>query len=76
MPSTVTARWSATPKVAVSGEHDCFLPPARLAPAVRDRLDIELTVLRGLGHLSVHDDSTCLAGAIAAALPATGNQPP
>lgn len=64
LPAAVTARWHTTPRLAVSGERDTFLPPSRLAPAVRDHLGIELTVLPGLGHLSVAEDPATLATVI------------
>jgi pimeloyl-ACP methyl ester carboxylesterase len=37
--------------VAISGDADVFLPPRRLAPAVRKTLGIELITVAGGGHL-------------------------
>jgi pimeloyl-ACP methyl ester carboxylesterase len=34
------------------GEHDRFLPPRRLAPAVRRTMDLGLRVFPGMGHLT------------------------
>ncbi len=55
--------------MALAGEHDTFLPPARLGPAVRHRLGVDLTLLPGLGHLSVDEDPLRVAAAIIAVLP-------
>jgi pimeloyl-ACP methyl ester carboxylesterase len=68
LPSAVTVRWRTVCRRAVSGEYDCFLPPHRVGPAVRDRLDMELTTLPRLGHLSVDDDPAGLAAVITTAL--------
>jgi pimeloyl-ACP methyl ester carboxylesterase len=35
----------------VTGEYDVFLPPARLAPAVRDVFGQDVVEIRGAGHL-------------------------
>ncbi len=69
LPAAVTARWRTIPRVALAGEHDTFLPPARLGPAVRHRLGVDLTPLPGLGHLSVDEDPLRVAAAIIAVLP-------
>jgi len=65
-PAPITARWHSTPRVVMSGEHDCFLPPPRLGPAARTRLGIDLTVLAGLGHLTVAEDPPLVAAGILA----------
>ena len=39
------------PTTAVSGEHDVFLPPERLRPALQQALGVELLVVPGGGHL-------------------------
>lgn len=54
-------RWHQTPRVVVSGERDCFLPPGSLGRAVEDRLGVRLGVLPGLGHLSVADDPSSVS---------------
>lgn len=43
------------PCVVASGDHDVFLPPHRLAAAVRARLGVELEVIKDCGHLAPHD---------------------
>lgn len=73
LPPAVTARWRTTPRVAVSGEHDRFLPTSRLGPAVRDRLHVELAVLPGLGHLSVDESPAGVLDAIRHVLPTSGS---
>jgi pimeloyl-ACP methyl ester carboxylesterase len=62
------ARWRRTPRVVLSGERDCFLPPQTLGRAVQERLGVQLGVLRGLGHLSVVDDPTGVSALLATAL--------
>lgn len=49
-------RCRSTPCVVATGSHDIFLPPDRLAPAVRDLLGTELRLLEGCGHLALDDD--------------------
>ncbi|WP_335992280.1 alpha/beta fold hydrolase [Glycomyces sp. MUSA5-2] len=48
-------RWKGAPVVAAVGEHDRFLPPDRLGPAVEAALGRELHVLHGVGHLAVEE---------------------
>ncbi|MCX2927032.1 alpha/beta fold hydrolase [Streptomyces sp. NEAU-W12] len=43
------------PRLVVSGEHDVFLPPRRLGPAVRTALGTDLHVVPGAGHLVVEE---------------------
>ncbi|MEV3930013.1 alpha/beta fold hydrolase [Streptomyces sp. NPDC053728] len=43
------------PRLVVTGEHDVFLPPRRLGPAVRRTLGTELEVISGAGHLVVEE---------------------
>ena len=43
------------PRLVVTGEHDVFLPPRRLAPAVRGTLGAELGVVPEAGHLVVEE---------------------
>ncbi|MZE76083.1 alpha/beta fold hydrolase [Streptomyces xinghaiensis] len=43
------------PRLVVTGEHDVFLPPGRLGPAVRATLGVELGVVPGAGHLVVEE---------------------
>jgi pimeloyl-ACP methyl ester carboxylesterase len=42
-------------RIAVTGEHDVFLPPARLAPVIRHVLGVELHVIPFAGHLVVDE---------------------
>jgi hypothetical protein len=39
------------PCVVGVGEHDRFLPPHRLAPAVRRTMNLDLRIFAGVGHL-------------------------
>uniref|UniRef100_A0AAU2JKA0 Alpha/beta hydrolase n=1 Tax=Streptomyces sp. NBC_00049 TaxID=2903617 RepID=A0AAU2JKA0_9ACTN len=43
------------PRLVVTGEHDVFLPPRRLGPAVRAALGAELGVVSEAGHLVVEE---------------------
>ncbi|MER0485021.1 alpha/beta fold hydrolase [Streptomyces sp. Edi2] len=45
----------AISRLAVTGEHDVFLPPRRLGPAVRAALGADLGVIPGTGHLVVEE---------------------
>lgn len=45
----------AVPRLVVTGEHDVFLPPRRLGPAVRGTLGTELGVVSEAGHLVVEE---------------------
>jgi pimeloyl-ACP methyl ester carboxylesterase len=52
LPAGLLARRAAVPCVVGTGEHDRFLPPRRLAPAVRQAMGLDLRVLPGMGHLT------------------------
>lgn len=52
LPAGLPARRAAVPCVAGTGEHDRFLPPPRLAPALRRAMGLDLRVLPGMGHLT------------------------
>ncbi|MFI9415173.1 alpha/beta fold hydrolase [Nocardia gamkensis] len=52
LPTSVLARRAEQPCVVGVGEHDRFLPPRRLAPAVGRRLGHDLRVIAGMGHLT------------------------
>ncbi|GAA1382606.1 hypothetical protein GCM10009661_61120 [Catellatospora chokoriensis] len=52
LPAELLARRADRPCVVGVGEHDRFLPPQRLAPAVRRTMDLDLRVLSGMGHLT------------------------
>lgn len=65
LPSEELSRWQRTPRVALSGERDCFLPVSKLAAAVRSRLAVDLEVIRGAGHLTPVEHPQRLTQAIA-----------
>lgn len=46
--------------VVATGEHDVFLPPARLAPAVRAAFHHDVVVVPGAGHLITEQDPESL----------------
>jgi pimeloyl-ACP methyl ester carboxylesterase len=52
LPAGLLARRAGRPCVAGVGEHDRFLPPRRLAPALRRRMGLDLRILPGMGHLT------------------------
>lgn len=54
-PGRVHPSPAAAPTLAVVGEHDTFLPPQRLRPALRSTLDIGLSVVPDAGHLVVDE---------------------
>ena len=51
LPADVLARRAKLPCVVGVGEHDRFLPPQRLAPAVRRTMNLDVRVFAGVGHL-------------------------
>jgi pimeloyl-ACP methyl ester carboxylesterase len=50
--ATLLARRAGRPCVVGTGEHDRFLPPSRLAPALRQAMGLDLQILPGMGHLT------------------------
>ncbi|WUO93931.1 alpha/beta hydrolase [Streptomyces sp. NBC_00273] len=52
------------PRTVFTGEHDVFLPPKRLGPAVTRTLGVELRVLPGAGHLVVEEAPDRLAALV------------
>ncbi|WP_433556546.1 alpha/beta fold hydrolase [Pseudonocardia xinjiangensis] len=54
-PGRVTVTRRDVDRIAVTGEHDVFLPPVRLAPATRHALGVELHVIPAAGHLVVDE---------------------
>jgi pimeloyl-ACP methyl ester carboxylesterase len=56
LPAAVLTRRAERPCVVAVGEHDRFLPPARLAPAVRRTMNLDLRVFPGVGHLTTPAD--------------------
>lgn len=66
-PRWATEAWRPASTSVITGAEDCFFPPHRLDPLVRERLGAELVVVPGVGHLSVDEAPTVLAGHIVAA---------
>ncbi|KUO16805.1 alpha/beta fold hydrolase [Streptomyces dysideae] len=54
-PGAATLPARSIPRLVVTGEHDVFLPPRRLGPAVRGTLGAELGVVSQAGHLVVEE---------------------
>jgi pimeloyl-ACP methyl ester carboxylesterase len=55
LPAALLAGRAERPCVVGVGEHDRFLPPRRLAPAVRRTMNLDLRVFAGMGHLTTPD---------------------
>ena len=51
LPTDLLARRAGRPCVVGVGEHDRFLPPHRLVPAVRRTMHADVRVFSGVGHL-------------------------
>ncbi|MFB6836252.1 alpha/beta fold hydrolase [Streptomyces sp. NPDC056361] len=67
-PGLAESRARKVPMTVVTGEHDVFLPPERLRPAVRRRLaGVELGVVPGAGHLVVEEFPERVAALVAPA---------
>ncbi|NEC11521.1 alpha/beta hydrolase [Streptomyces sp. SID8014] len=60
-PGAATLPARSIPRLVVTGEHDVFLPPRRLGPAVRGTLGTELGVVSAAGHLVVEEHPEYLA---------------
>lgn len=56
LPAELLARRAEQPCVVGVGEHDRFLPPDRLAPAVRRTMNLDVRVFPGVGHLTIPAD--------------------
>ncbi|MFD5393292.1 alpha/beta fold hydrolase [Streptomyces sp. NPDC127097] len=54
-PGAATPPARSIRRLVVTGEHDAFLPPRRLSPAVRATLGTELGVIPEAGHLVVEE---------------------
>jgi pimeloyl-ACP methyl ester carboxylesterase len=52
LPAELVASRAELPCVVGVGEHDRFLPPRRLAPALRRTMNIDLRVFSDMGHLT------------------------
>jgi pimeloyl-ACP methyl ester carboxylesterase len=55
LPADLLRRRANRPCVVGVGEHDRFLPPRRLAPALRRTMGLDLRVFPGMGHLTTPD---------------------
>jgi pimeloyl-ACP methyl ester carboxylesterase len=55
LPADLLARRADRPCVVGVGEHDRFLPPRRLAPAVRRSMSLDVRIFPGVGHLTTPD---------------------
>lgn len=53
LPADILARRAEQPSVIGVGEHDRFLPPHRLAPAVRRTMNLDVGVFPVAGHLTI-----------------------
>ncbi|MGW6686918.1 alpha/beta fold hydrolase [Streptomyces sp. NPDC054961] len=56
--------WAAVPRLVTTGAHDTFLPPRRLAPAVRTMLGTDLHVIPDAGHLVIEEHPGRLAALV------------
>ncbi len=56
LPAELLARRAERPCVVGVGEHDRFLPPRRLAPAVRRAMNLDVRIFPGVGHLTAPAD--------------------
>ncbi|MDT0268616.1 alpha/beta hydrolase [Streptomyces sp. DSM 44915] len=56
------------PTLVATGEHDVFLPPARLASAVERRLRTPVRILPGVGHLVAEERPETVVGLVESAL--------
>ncbi|MFG2089087.1 MULTISPECIES: alpha/beta fold hydrolase [unclassified Spirillospora] len=65
LPADLLARRTDRPCIVGTGEHDRFLPPRRLAPAVRRTMDLDLRILPGMGHLTTPDHLDAVMALIA-----------
>jgi len=52
LPTGILTRRANRPCVVGVGEHDRFLPPQRLSPAVRRTMNLDVRIFPGLGHLT------------------------
>ena len=66
-PDPLVARWRGAPVTVVTGEQDRFFPPGRLAPVAKARLDADLVVMPGVGHLSIEERPRSVADVACAA---------
>lgn len=60
----VPAAVRTVPVVIASGDHDVFLPPRRLRPAARQRMDIDVDIVAAAGHLVTEEHPDQLAALV------------
>jgi len=68
LPAELLTRRAEQPCVVGAGEHDRFLPPRRLVPAVRRTMNLDVQVLPDVGHLTTAahlDDVVSLVARVA-----------
>lgn len=68
LPIELLARRAERPCVIGVGEHDRFLPPSRLVPAVRRIMDVDVRVFSGMGHLTAPADLDQVVSLVAAVI--------
>ncbi len=69
----ILARRAERPCVVGVGEHDRFLPPHRLAPAVRRTMNLDVRVFSGVGHLTTPADLAEVVSMVAEVVDTTAN---
>jgi pimeloyl-ACP methyl ester carboxylesterase len=62
--AAVVRPWCTVPRRLLSGQHDTFLPVRRLRAAARQKLDVELEVLDGAGHLTTEERPESVVAAV------------
>ncbi|WP_083421427.1 alpha/beta fold hydrolase [Jiangella alkaliphila] len=68
LPPELLTRRTNRPCIVAVGEHDRFLPPQRLGPALARTMNLDLRVLPGMGHLTTPshlDDVVSLVAEVA-----------
>ena len=68
LPAELLTRRAERPCVIGVGEHDRFLPPSRLVPAVRRIMDVDVRVFSGMGHLTAPADLDQVVSLVAAVI--------
>lgn len=56
LPSGTLSQRATVPCIVGVGDHDRFLPPHRLVPAVRRTMNLDVQILPGMGHLTTPND--------------------
>jgi pimeloyl-ACP methyl ester carboxylesterase len=65
LPTKLLASRAERPCVIGVGEHDRFLPPRRLTPAVRRTMNLDLRVFSDMGHLTTPDHLDAVVSLVA-----------